>query len=391
MTPPATGPVRPFRLEISEATLADLHRRLAATRLLEFPLADAEFGLDQTILVRLLEHWRERFDWRSVEQRLNGYDHVLVEVDGMDVHAIHARGEGPNALPLLVSHGWPSSFAEILPAVDLLTRPSEHGGDPADAFHVVIASLPGYAFSAAPIELADSGAERMARRFRGLMRALGYERYGASGGDIAARVAAWMGAQEADAIVGLHLSCNAISSPALQEARTDPEAAAWLAREADWWDEGGGYEHIQRTRPRTLAVALGDSPLGAAAWFVEKWSEWADGGEDPIARFGADELLTHVMLHWCAGSVGTSVLTYTAAARDRPGMRPPAGAVGVPAGFYLSEAEPHGIPPRSLAERQYQVARWSVLPRGGHFLPTEEPELYAEDLRAFFRPLRSTA
>jgi pimeloyl-ACP methyl ester carboxylesterase len=390
MTSRAVGPVRPFRIEIPEATLGDLQRRLAAARVLGFPLADADLGLDDAILARVLEHWRERFDWRAVEQRLNRYDHVRVEVEGMDVHAVHVRGEGPNPLPLLVSHGWPSSFAEILPALDLMTRPAEHGGDPEDAFDVVIASLPGYAFSAPPIELADSGAQRMARRFHGLMTALGYERYGASGGDIAARVAAWMGAQEQDAIVGLHLSCNAISSPDDAAARADPDAAAWLAREADWWDEGGGYEHIQRTRPRTLAAALNDSPLGAAAWFIEKWSAWADGAEDPIARFGADELLTHVMLHWCAGSVGTSVLTYTAA-RDRPGMRPPAGAVSVPVGFYLSEPEPHGIPPRSFAERQYQVVRWSVLPRGGHFLPTEEPELYVDDLRAFFRPLRSTA
>lgn len=390
MTPPPAGPVRPFTIEIPEATLADLQRRLAATRVPEFPLADPDLGLDSGIVARLLGHWRERFDWRAVEQRLNDFDHVLVEVDGMDVHAVHVRGEGPAPLPLLVSHGWPSSFAEILPAVDLMTHPGDHGGDPADAFDVVIASLPGYAFSAPPIELADSGAERMARRFHGLMTALGYERYGASGGDIAARVAAWIGALQPAAIVGLHLSCNAISAPEEPAARAESEAAAWLAREAEWWDDGGGYEHIQRTRPRTLAVALNDSPLGAAAWFVEKWAAWADGAADPIARFGADELLTHVMLHWCAGSVGTSVLTYSAA-RDRPGMRPPAGAVSVPAGFYLSEPEPHGIPPRSFAERQYQVARWSVLPRGGHFLPTEEPELYVEDLREFFRPLRRSA
>ena len=194
MTPPPAGPVRPFTIEIPEATLADLQRRLAATRLPEFPLADPDLGLDSGIVARLLEHWRERFDWRAVERRLNGFDHVQVEVDGMDVHAVHVRGEGPAPLPLLVSHGWPSSFAEILPAVDLMTHPGDHGGDPADAFDVVIASLPGYAFSAPPIELADSGAQRMAQRFHGLMTSLGYERYGASGGDIAARVAAWIGA-----------------------------------------------------------------------------------------------------------------------------------------------------------------------------------------------------
>ena len=390
MTNPATGAVRAFRIEISDETLADLNRRLGLTRLFDFPLADPDLGLDSSILGRLLEHWRDRFDWRAVEARLNAVDHVLVEVDGMDVHAVHVRGQGPSPLPLLVSHGWPSSFAEILPALDLMTRPGEFGGDPADAFDVVIASLPGYAFSAPPLVLADAGAQRMARRFHGLMTALGYERYGASGGDIAARVEAWMGGQEPDAIIGLHLSCNAISSPSAAEVEPDAEQVAWLAREAAWWDDGGGYEHIQRTRPRTLAVALNDSPLGAAAWMIEKWSAWADAAADPIARFGADELLTHVMLHWCAGTVGSSVLTYTAAG-DRPGMRPPAGLVKVPVGFYLSEAEPHGIPPRSFAERQYEVARWSVLPRGGHFLPTEEPELYVDDLREFFRPLRRPA
>ncbi len=150
MTKPATGAVRPFRIEISDETLADLNRRLGLTRLLDFPLADPDLGLDSSILGRLLEHWRDRFDWRAVEARLNAVDHVLVEVDGMDVHAVHVRGQGPSPLPLLVSHGWPSSFAEILPALDLMTRPGEFGGDPADAFDVVIASLPGYAFSAPP-------------------------------------------------------------------------------------------------------------------------------------------------------------------------------------------------------------------------------------------------
>jgi pimeloyl-ACP methyl ester carboxylesterase len=389
----ATGVVRPFRIEIPDETLADLDRRLQAARLIEFPLtsADAGLGLDRTVLRHLLEYWRDVFDWRRVERELNRFRHVLLEVDGLDVHAVHVRGHGPSPLPLLVSHGWPSSFAEILPAVDLMTRPGDFGGDPADAFDVVIASLPGYTFSAAPVELADAGAPRMAARFHGLMTALGYERYGASGGDIAARVAAWMGAQQPAAVLGLHLSCNAITPPIAAEAERDAAAAEWLAREQRWWDQDGGYEHIQRTRPRTLAAALDDSPVGAAAWMVEKWSEWADDAADPIARFGADELLTHVMLHWCAGTVGSSVLTYTAAARDRAGMRPPPGAVTAPAGFYLSEAEPHGIPPRTLAERQYRVAQWSVLPRGGHFLPTEEPELYVDDLREFFRPLRRSA
>jgi pimeloyl-ACP methyl ester carboxylesterase len=388
MTDAAIRAVRPFRVDVGQDTLADLERRLRTSRTIDFPLTEPGLGLDPSILSRVLAHWRESFDWSSVERELNRFEHVLVEVDGMDVHAVRARGRGPSPLPVIISHGWPSSFAEILPAVGLLTRPGDFGGDPADAFDVIVASLPGYTFSAPPLELADAGAAAIARRFHGLMDALGYERYGASGGDIAARVAAWMGAQQPQALVGLHMSCNAISPPDAIDVTVAAEECEWLDREQRWWDDGGGYEHIQRTRPRTLAVALNDSPLGAAAWMIEKWSEWAQDAADPIARFGADELLTHVMLHWCAGSVGSSTLTYTAFQLP-PGPRPPVGSVTAPAGFYLSESEPHGVPPRSIAERQYRVARWTVMPRGGHFLPTEEPELFADDLREFFRPLRA--
>jgi pimeloyl-ACP methyl ester carboxylesterase len=382
------GEVRPFQIHVPDETLKDLAARLSRVRELAFPLSAPDLGIDLITLKRLLARWRDGFDWRRTEATLNRYEHVLVEIDGMDVHAVRARGEGPNPMPVIVGHGWPSSFAEVLPAVPLLTRPGDFGGDPADAFDVIVPSLPGYAYSAAPRQLADAGAARTARRWHGLMAALGYERYGASGGDIGARVAAWMGAQEPESIVGLHVSCNAISTPKPNTSGLGTAEGDWLERDQRWWDAEGGYEHIQRTKPRTLAMALNDSPIGAAAWIVEKWSAWGDSGGDVLARIGADELLTHVMLHWCAGSVGTSVLTYTAF-RLPPGARPPAGSVAAPTGFYVSAAEPHGIPPRALAEGQYNVVRWSVIPRGGHFLPTEEPELFAQDLREFFRPLRA--
>ena len=205
MTGHVIGAVRPFRVEVSEEALADLQLRLSTEPRIDLPLSDPGLGLDPSILRRILQHWRERFDWRLVERELNRFEQVLVEVDGMDVHAVRAHGEGSSPLPLIISHGWPSSFAEILPAVDLLTRPGDFGGDPADAFDVVVASLPGYPFSGPPLQLADAGAAAIARRFHGLMLALGYERYGASGGDIAARVVAWMGANEPQAVVGLHI------------------------------------------------------------------------------------------------------------------------------------------------------------------------------------------
>ena len=381
------GEVRPFGIDVPGSVLEDVQRRLAAQRPLAFPLAEPELGVDLAVLQKVVDRWRDGFDWRSIERELNRFDHVLVEVEGLDVHAVHARGEGPKPLPLIIGHGWPSTFAEVLPVVDLLTRPGDFGGDRGDAFDVIIPSLTGYAFSAPPRVLSDATAARMGDRWHGLMRALGYERYCASGGDIGARVAAWMGAQVPEAIIGLHLSCNAISPPD-DDALSDEERA-WLGREAKWWELEGGYEHIQRTKPRSLGVALNDSPVGVAAWLIEKWSAWGDTGGDVLSRFEIDDLLTHVMLHWATGSMGTSTLTYTAF-RVPPGPRPPAGSVSAPVGFYVSEAEPHGIPPRRFAEVQYEhVAQWSVIPRGGHFLPAEEPELFAEDVRKFFRPLRA--
>lgn len=381
------GPIRPFCVHVPEEILVDLKRRLSRARGVAFPLTEPELGISIPVLQRLLDRWRDEFDWRRIEAQLNRFEHVLVEVDGMDVHAVRARGQGPKPLPVIVGHGWPSTFAEVLPALDQLTRPADFGGDAADAFDVVVPSLPGYVYSDPPLTLADASAARMARRFHGLMVALGYERYGASGGDIASRVSAWMGAQEPQALVGLHLTYNALSSPLAKNGAASAAEEEWLAREDEWWDLEGGYAHLQRTKPRTLAMALNDSPIGLAAWVVEKWAAWAEAAVDPIARFGADQLLTHVMLYWVTGSIGTSLLTYSAVAVP-PGPRPPAGAVKTPAGFYVSEAEPHGIPPRSIAESQYRVVRWSVIPSGGHFLPAEEPELFAQDMREFFRPLR---
>lgn len=384
--PAAAGPLRPFRVDVPKDQLDDLARRLAAARETDFPFAVPALGVDPGQLRRLVAHWRESFDWRGVEAGLNRFDHILVEIDGIDVHAVHARGDGPHPLPVIINHGWPSSFAEFMPVVDRLTRPGEHGGDPADAFDVVLPSLTGYVFSAAPRELADSTASRMAQRHHGLMTALGYERYGACGSDVGARVSAWIGAVAPDAVLGLHVTSNAIS-PA---AGTTDEERSWLALQDHWWDAEGAYGHIQRTKPRTLALAMNDSPVGLAAWVLEKWTDWSDSGGDAIGHLGADHLLTNIALHWFAGSIGTSFLTY-AAAELPPGPRPPAGAVTAPAGFYVADAEPHGYAPRSFAERQYNVVRWTRMPRGGHFMASEEPELYVEDMREFFRPLRDAA
>lgn len=384
--PASIGEVRPWRIEVAQEELDDLRRRLESHRDAPFALDGPGWGVDAGSLLALVDHWRERFDWRAVEADLNRLDHVLVEVDGLDVHAAVLRGDGPDPLPLVINHGWPSSFAEFREAADLLARPGAHGLDAADSFDVILPSLCGYVFSAPPLELEDATAFRMAGRAHGLMTALGHERYGACGCDVGARVSAWMGAVAPQAVVGLYASSNAVSPG---EPATDEERA-WLERWDRWWEQEGAYGHIQRTKPRTPAVALNDSPAGLAAWVLEKWTDWGDTAGDAIARFGADHLLRTIALHWFARSIGSSFLTY-AAAELPPGPRPAAGAVTAPAGFFVSEAEPHGYAPRSFAERQYQVARWTMMPRGGHFMAAEEPERFAAEVREFFRPLRGAA
>jgi pimeloyl-ACP methyl ester carboxylesterase len=380
------GEIRPFRISVPEDVLEDLGRRLRMVRSGSILPREPRLGFDQAQLTRLASYWRDEFDWHRVQSELNRFEHLLVAVDDLDIHAVHCRGEGPDRMPLIITHGWPSSFVEILPTIELLTRPVAHGGRPEDAFDVVVPSLPGYVFSGAPRELADATAARIARRFHGLMNALGYARYGASGGDVGARVTAWLGAQEADALIGLHMSGNAISPDVAVEA----DERGWLEQEARFWPAEGAYFEMQRTKPRTLGMALNDSPLGLAAWIVEKWTDWGGTNGDALARFGEDNLLTTVMLYWATGSIASSLLTYSAFDLP-PGPRPPAGMATPPAGLYLCPDEPRLIPPKRWAERQYDVARWSVLPRGGHFLPTEEPELFVRDLREFFRPLRASA
>ena len=380
------GEVRSFRVSVPEEVLDDLDRRLRTARSGSVLPHESKLGFDQNQLTHLAKYWRDEFDWHRVQSELNRFDHLLVTVDDLDIHAVHVRGDGPNPMPLVIIHGWPSSFVEILPTIELLTRPTAHGGRPEDAFDVVVPSLPGYIFSGAPRELADATAARIARRFHALMKALGYARYGASGGDVGARVTAWLGAHQSDALIGLHMSGNAITP----NGAVDDDERLWLAEEERFWPAEGAYFDMQRTKPRTLGMALNDSPLGLAAWIVEKWTDWGDTKGDAVARFGEDNLLTTVMLYWATGSIGTSLLTYSAFDLP-PGPRPPVGMATPPAGFYLCPNEPRRIPPKRWAEGQYNVARWSVMPRGGHFFSTEEPELFVRDLREFFRPLRGSA
>ncbi len=380
--------VRPFTIAVPEAALADLERRLAATRIPRTVAGTGwELGVDPQELEALLDYWRDGFDWRREEAALNRIPHVLVRLGELEVHAIHASGQGPSPLPLVLTHGWPGSFVEMVKVLPLLTDPAAAGGDPADAFDVVVPSLPGYGFSQAPAELGWN-VFRIAELWVELMAALGYERFVAQGGDFGAGVSTALGLAHPERLLGIHL--NYIPGSYRPHLAPGDE---WTAEEREflggaerWYDEEGAYAHLQATKPHTLAYPLNDSPAGLAAWIVEKLQGWSDCGGRLERRFTRDEVLTHVAIYWFTECMPSAIRLYLES-RRRP-LRLAAGeAVGVPCGIARFPAETP-FPPRRFIERGYRVEHWTEMPRGGHFAAWEEPELLAADLRAFCRRFR---
>jgi pimeloyl-ACP methyl ester carboxylesterase len=374
--------VRPARVAFSDEDIADLRQRIARTRPARFPLAGRwDFGTGREVVDATLDRWSE-FDPHALAARLNAIPQIDVELDGITVRAFHLQGEIADALPIVLTHGWPSTVLELLGLADRLARPSAHGATAHESFHVVVPALPGFPLSSAPASLDDYTAARTADLWVRMMEALGYAHFAASAGDIGARVTGWLAARHPDRVLGVHVSSNALSAPPLTDDLSAAEAD-WLHRRTEWDRDEGGYMHIQQTRPLSLAHALSDSPAGLAAWILEKWRGWGDHADDVFDHYGEEELLGHLSLYWLTDSVASSLLPY--AAHDRPpGARPAPGSVEVPVSFYLAPAENCGVPPRELAERQYPVARWTELPRGGHFLASEEPGFLADDIRAAF-------
>jgi pimeloyl-ACP methyl ester carboxylesterase len=383
MTDPAESAfsAAPFTIEVTDEVLADLRARIRATRWPDDAPGTAwEQGTDLTYLRRLLDHWADGFDWRGSERELNRHHHFRAELDGVKIHFVHARARDGRGVPLILSHGWPSAFTELLPLVPLLTDPAAHGID-GPSFDLVLPSLPGYGFSERP---ARTGVDYryVANLWHRLMRGLGYDRYAAGGGDFGAGVATVMALDDPDAIIGLHLSNLELSpylgpgSPPLSGAES-----SYLEASDEWWLTEGGYKAIQSTRPQTLGYGLNDSPAGLAGWITEKWRSWSDGGGnlDPYRDF----LLELLTIYWATQTITPSMRDY----HDNRGIAlGPADRVTVPtavAGF-VHQFAPEGDPPREWAERLYPISRWTPMPRGGHFAPTEQPELLARDIAAFF-------
>ncbi|HET9489201.1 MAG TPA: alpha/beta fold hydrolase [Methylomirabilota bacterium] len=378
---------RPFTIHVGDAVLDDLRSRLERVRWPdEVPGGGWRYGTDLGYLKALVAYWREQYDWRAHEAALNGLRQLTVPLAGIDVHFVHEAGVGPAPLPLLLCHGWPGSIVEFQRLIPMLTDPARFGGDPRDAFTVVAPSLPGYAFSFRP-DQPRFGVVEIAEAFATLMTdVLGYGRFAAQGGDWGAFVTSCLGAAYPDRLVGIHLNLLAVRRDTRLAASASAEETAYYAELEHWLREETGYMWIQGTRPQTLAYALTDSPVGLAAWIVEKFRAWSDCGGEVERRFSRDVLLTNVMLYWVTGAVGSSFWPYYAR-HHGPWPISERQPVTVPTAY---AAFPREIlrPPRSLAERVYNIRRWTAMPAGGHFAALEEPELLAADIRAFFRDLR---
>jgi pimeloyl-ACP methyl ester carboxylesterase len=381
--------IEPFRIAVPDAVLTDLRERLARTRFPdEIPGSGWTYGTNLAYLRELVAYWKDRFDWRAAEKRLNALPQFRARVGDLGIHFIHQRGTGPAPLPLVITHGWPGSVAEFAEIIGPLTDPARHGGDAADAFHVVAPSMPGYGFSDHPTQ-PGMDPERIAALWAELMEGLGYARFGAQGGDWGSMVTTYLGARHADRVLGIHLNM-VIAFPEDQKNPNldgvQSEELAGLMQAQQFQNEETGYQRIQGTKPQTLAYALNDSPAGLAAWIVEKFRTWSDCGGDVEKRFTKDQLLTNVMLYWIPETANSSCRLYYEAVHAE--KFPPMGLrVDVPTGCAIFPGELYK-PPRVWAERMFNVQRWTRMPAGGHFAAMEEPRALVDDIRAFFRPLR---
>ncbi len=378
---------RPYTIRVGDDVLADLRARLERVRWPdEIPGAPWRYGTDLAYMKELVAYWRDRYDWRLHEARLNRFRQFTVELGDIGLHFIHEEGHGPAPLPLLLSHGWPGSIVEFETLIPLLTDPARFGGDSADAFTVVAPSLPGYGFSFRPNQ-PRLGAAEIADLFAALMTdVLGYRRFAAQGGDWGAFVTSLMGASYPDRLAGIHLNMLAVRRDLTPPAHPTDEERAYLDELQHWVHEETGYQWIQGTKPQTLAYGLSDSPVGLAAWIVEKFRAWSDCGGNLERRFTKDVLLTNVMLYWVTGAINSSFWPYYA--RHHQGWPLAEGQrVTVPTA-HASFPREMLHPPRAWAERVYDIRRWTRMPAGGHFAALEEPDALAADIRAFFRDLR---
>jgi pimeloyl-ACP methyl ester carboxylesterase len=389
--------IRPFKIHVDDAVLVDLRGRLGRTRWPnELDDTGWEYGVPVGYVKDLVDHWRTKYDWRAEERRLNQFDQLITHIDGIDIHFIHQRSKKKNATPLVIVHGWPGSVVEFTKIIGPLVDPVAHGGKAEDAFHVICPSLPGFGFSGKPRERGWSS-QRMAETIAKLMARLGYDRYGAQGGDWGAGVTRWLAANDGGHCIGGHSNFPPGGQPMDDPMRgvTPQELERHQQRVRELNDQKA-YGAIQGTRPLTLGYGLNDSPAGLAAWIVDKFWAWSDHGGDLDKSFTRDELLTNVMVYWVTETMPSSVRIYYESSHNN--ARPPSMSAftntGKPApmGYALFPKEIN-VPPRAWVERSTgsQFIHWTEMPKGGHFAAMEQPQLLVEDVRKFFRTVRENA
>jgi pimeloyl-ACP methyl ester carboxylesterase len=382
--------ITPFAIHIEDSALADLRRRLAATRWPDELAAEPwAYGADLAALRRMTDYWRETFDWRAAEAAINRLAQFTTEIDGIRIHFIHERGNGPAPMPVIISHGWPGSFVEMLDIIPLLADPARHGGDAADAFDVIVPSLPGYGFSGRPAAPGMTPLA-MAEIFALLMARLGYAAYGVQGGDWGATISTWLARRYPGRVTAIHLNWipGAYQPPMGGGAPPFSEAEkAFQARMVAQASSGvSTHTGIHASRPQTLGYALNDSPAGLAAWLIDKFRMIADCGGDIESAITLDRLLTNVSVYWFTETITSAIRLYKEA-QATPLKFMPGERITPPLGFASFPGEV-ASPPRAWVDRVYNVRRWTEMQRGGHFAAMEQPQALAEDIRAFFRPYR---
>ncbi len=375
--------IQPFEAKISLEVIADLKTRLANTRWPdEISGTGWDYGTNLEYLKELTAYWQKDFDWAAQEKALNTFSHFRAHLNNFGLHFIHERGKGPNPLPLVLLHGWPSSFWQMQKIIPLLTDPATHLGEAADSFDVVVLSLPGYGFSDRPGQpgMSVGGIAKLLAKL--MTEELGYNQFGGRGSDLGAGVLQQLGLSHSENLIGLHSSGTNTYISNVPDNLSEAEQE-FVAKAQQWSFQEMGYAMEQSSKPQTLAYGLNDSPVGLAGWLVEKFRRWSDCEGDLEKRFSKDELLTNLTIYWATETINSSMRLYYETVRD-PGQ---GGRVEVSTGMLMSSKDMFPTP-REWAERSYQVDRWTEIERGGHFLEWEEPELVAQDLRTFFRPLR---
>ncbi len=378
---------QPFTARTDPSLIDDLRARLRLTRWPDSPRESGwSFGTDATYLRELVDYWIDGFDWAAQERALSRYPRFTATIDGLGIHFVHARAAAPAGavLPLVLCHGWPDSFWRYTKVIPLLVDPAAHGADAADAFDIVVPDMPGYGYSERPaarplnsLEVADMWAQ--------LMTAVGYPRFGAAGGDIGSGVSRYLGLEHPERVVAVHRMDAGLPPSHTGDIELSPGEQRWLDAAAAWAAKEGAYAAMHRTKPQTAAFGLTDSPVGLAAWIVEKLRAWSDCDGDVERCFTKDEILTDITIYWLTATIGSSMRMYAANAAIPPAQL--LRRVEVPSGFSLFPADILR-PPTEWIERTTNAVHVTEMPRGGHFAPFEQPELYAQELRDFFRPFR---